>query len=494
MAARISRTVGRPGERASWCGQRRPLAVLVGLVLVVGVLAPGTAGAQGESESVTAMVSVAAPAEACILISQDTVDFGEVQFGQSASSAPDYDVTSCSEADQSVYAATSHAKGTASEVSWQPTPGPLTGVDLFAVDAALGGQAALWLGLDPAPVAPLAAGAAGQAAHTLVAPTPGSAGAGEQLSFELTWIATLETPSEPAWTPQDSGTTAALYDVDFVDANHGWAVGAAGILATTDGGDSWSFQHGGTFTTVTAFSPTHAWAVHSHGILGTSDGGSTWRDLFFDDSESEIYPGIKRYWPHSVTTVVGGPPYAWAVGNNGTRLLSTDGGNTWRDENFQADPEWPHLRRVATNYGGLWAVGRGGRIMQVRNPLSTDWEQWPSVTANDLWDVVLGDDERGDAWAVGDFGTILATTDDWSWDTWTSQFSGTTNHLHGVAFVDTDRLWAVGDGGTILATTNGGTTWTPQASGSTSGLRGVSFVSSDRGWAVGLDGTILAYR
>ena len=74
---------------------------------------------------------------------------------------------------------------------------------------------------------------------------------------------------------------------------------------------------------------------------------------------------------------------------------------------------------------------------------------------------------------------------------WTPQTSGTTMNLHGVAFVGDSYGWAVGDGGTILATSNGGSTWTPQTSGTSSNLFSVAFPDLVHGWAVGANGTIL---
>src|SRR5215470_14626255 len=91
--------------------------------------------------------------------------------------------------------------------------------------------------------------------------------------------------------------------------------------------------------------------------------------------------------------------------------------------------------------------------------------------------------------AVGDFGTILRTTDGGA--TWTPQFSGTTYRLRGVSFVDANNGTAVGDFGTIVRTTDGGATWTPQTSGTTNALYGVSFVDANTGTAVGDFGTIL---
>jgi photosystem II stability/assembly factor-like uncharacterized protein len=76
--------------------------------------------------------------------------------------------------------------------------------------------------------------------------------------------------------------------------------------------------------------------------------------------------------------------------------------------------------------------------------------------------------------------------------TWSPQASGTTNHLRGVSFPDATHGWAVGDNGTIVATSDGGATWIPQASGTTSNLRAVSFPDATHGWAVGVGDTIVA--
>ncbi len=64
--------------------------------------------------------------------------------------------------------------------------------------------------------------------------------------------------------------------------------------------------------------------------------------------------------------------------------------------------------------------------------------------------------------AVGDFGTILRTTDGGT--TWTLQRSGSDNSLLAVCFVNADTGWAVGRRGTILHTIDGGATWVPQSS------------------------------
>jgi photosystem II stability/assembly factor-like uncharacterized protein len=73
--------------------------------------------------------------------------------------------------------------------------------------------------------------------------------------------------------------------VAFTDATHGWVVGSSDgtILATADGGATWSTQTSGTSNQLNgvAFTDdTHGWAVGDGGvILATSTGGVAGRAL-----------------------------------------------------------------------------------------------------------------------------------------------------------------------------------------------------------------------
>ena len=54
-------------------------------------------------------------------------------------------------------------------------------------------------------------------------------------------------------TVQRSTTEATLMGIHFLDARHGWAVGAAGtVLRTTDGGKKWKKVVTGTRATLTS--------------------------------------------------------------------------------------------------------------------------------------------------------------------------------------------------------------------------------------------------
>src|SRR5690606_12365983 len=67
------------------------------------------------------------------------------------------------------------------------------------------------------------------------------------------------------WVAIDSGTTANLRSVTFVDASTGWAVGDGVILHTTDGGQTWSQQVSPTGATLLDVAAVNADLVYAVG-------------------------------------------------------------------------------------------------------------------------------------------------------------------------------------------------------------------------------------
>src|SRR5262249_4836094 len=65
-----------------------------------------------------------------------------------------------------------------------------------------------------------------------------------------------------------------------------------------------------------------------------------------------------------------------------------------------------------------------------------------------------------EAWAVGNFGTIVHTTD--SGKTWQVADSGTLQPIFGIDFSDAQHAWAVGKSALVLRTEDGGKTWKTQ--------------------------------
>jgi photosystem II stability/assembly factor-like uncharacterized protein len=80
----------------------------------------------------------------------------------------------------------------------------------------------------------------------------------------------------------DRPATAKYNDIVFVDALHGWVVGGGAILATTDGGQTWTEQATGlgTMRSIDFLDGKRGFAGNLDGVLyETKDGGATWKDI-----------------------------------------------------------------------------------------------------------------------------------------------------------------------------------------------------------------------
>jgi photosystem II stability/assembly factor-like uncharacterized protein len=140
-------------------------------------------------------------------------------------------------------------------------------------------------------------------------------------------------------------------------------------------------------------------------------------------------------------------------------------------------------------------VGENGTILRMRS--EGRWRKLSSGTTRDLNDVSIapGTDV---AWAVGDEGTILKSSD--AGQTWGVQsIFGISLHLNAVHAVNKEVVWAAGDHGKILRTTDGGGDW-QTAHWGTHGevalftakhLRSIVGFDADRFAAVGDDGVYL---
>ncbi len=133
------------------------------------------------------------------------------------------------------------------------------------------------------------------------------------------------------------------------------------------------------------------------------------------------------------------------------------------------------------NHG--WAVGNSGTIIHTTDGGNT-WEYQESGTGHDLRDIHFIDSRIG--WVVGDSATILRTTDGGqSWQPLT--ISGDSTRIFtSIHFTDEMTGWLVHNHGEILGTKDGGATWEVQASWERGGTALLSIVSNNVGYAIPL--------
>lgn len=182
---------------------------------------------------------------------------------------------------------------------------------------------------------------------------------------------------------------------------------------------------------------------------------------------------------------------AVAVGDLGTVIKTTDGGETWQVQH--------HAGGRASNLNGVyfinettgWAVGMDGIILKTTDG-GRSWieKKWQSGT--ELLAVFFTDQDTG--WVVGKRGIILQTTD--GGETWIDR--SINGEIHGnldVFFINARRGWIVTDtfwGSIILRTTDGGKTWTwHKPSPPVYLLRSIYFTNPDTGWTVSAFGIIM---
>lgn len=147
---------------------------------------------------------------------------------------------------------------------------------------------------------------------------------------------------------------------------------------------------------------------------------------------------------------------AVAVGNDGTILISADGGVAWEQVADVPRSEVANkLTRVKTAAGGVAvASGEMGALLVSRDFGAT----WARLREEEdlAWnDVALVDEAR--LVVVGEFGRILVSEDGGA--AWTEVPSPVPSSLMAVAFRDAKNGVAVGLEGVVLATHDGGRTW-----------------------------------
>jgi photosystem II stability/assembly factor-like uncharacterized protein len=146
-------------------------------------------------------------------------------------------------------------------------------------------------------------------------------------------------------------TWGGLRAITFAGTQNGWAVGVE-IYRTQDGGSSWSTVNApaGPWWDVAFVDADHGVAVGEAGAIAvTEDGGQSWQAR--DPGTGEDLYGVS----------IADGQHGFAVGHGGVVLRTQDGGDTWQSE---ASGTGAWLNDVATLGGDeAWATGDGGVLV-----------------------------------------------------------------------------------------------------------------------------------
>ncbi len=230
----------------------------------------------------------------------------------------------------------------------------------------------------------------------------------------------------------------------------------------------WFKLNSGTTTQLNCISSfdSKAWAVGNNGtILRTTNGGINWV-LVPSGTLNNLNYIYLIFRPDTV---------AYIVGNAGTILRSTNSGNNWSIINSGSNADLNAIAPLSDTIAVI-AVGSGGTILKSINRGLT-WVQKPSPVITRLNNLIC-ESNSGTLFIAGDGGKILTSFT--GGDNWSILQSGTTVNLYSFSAVLTGSfeplIHVVGDNGTILKTTNSGFNWLNVQSGTTQNLHSISAI------------------
>jgi hypothetical protein len=304
----------------------------------------------------------------------------------------------------------------------------------------------------------------------------------------------------------------ALFDVQMVSADDGWAVGGTDnnsppVFLRWDG-ESWHHvplppgSRGGFARAVSMLSGDEGWAIADTNVWRWD--GETWStfgslsgmvDIDMVSSESGWSVGLSgraSRWDGSVWQPVPAPAQhpllpllavdlisateGWAVGSKIHRW----NGSTWQEVNKPESGFLRDVKMLGSNEG--WAVGEGGSILRWNG---SEWTAVASPVSTSLLRVDFAHSDHG--WAVGEGGVILG----WDGSEWTTYASPTSLWINSVASIAPNDAWAVGYNGVLLRWD--GNSWTQTTSNWN--LADIHMLDANTGWAVGpvVDSALVVY-
>ena len=208
-------------------------------------------------------------------------------------------------------------------------------------------------------------------------------------------------PDGKTWTQAQVPVRAALTAVYFVDNNNGWAVGHdAAIVGTKDGGKTWALQMykpelEKPFLDVLFVDATHGFAVGAYGLFYETSDGQTW-------TEKDAKP-VRETEQHLNSITKLGDGELFIAGEAGLLGVSKDAGKTWEKVKSPYD---------ASLFGALPHAQKGAVIFGLRGNVFTTEDvrsnKWTKLETNDVASMFGGTVmPDGSAVMVGLNGVIL---------------------------------------------------------------------------------------
>ncbi len=286
------------------------------------------------------------------------------------------------------------------------------------------------------------------------------------------------TNSGATFTFETSLTDGYVSDIEFVNANTGYAVTGfnhGDILKTTNAGATWDLQTSTHILPIygTAFtSPETGYLAGSLTIYKTTNGGIKW-DSIYISTTNEIFTDV--FFTNANT--------GYVIGSYGRQLKTTDAGASWVPTTISSSGTLlSSIYFVNDNTG--FAVGDNNAALKTTNAGATWSPMSVSVPFTSLNNVFFTDESNG---YISASTGIYRTTN--AGDSWILLATPTGGYA-GVQFRGNIGYAIAGDG-KIIKSTDAGTGWIVQPTVTTNGLSALYFNSDNYIYAGGLLGTLL---
>lgn len=294
--------------------------------------------------------------------------------------------------------------------------------------------------------------------------------AGRNSDYTRAYIARTTDGGEH-WSVTEFDTIATIESLDFLDAQHGWAIGRY-VLYTSDGGASWETisEEYTPLNKVRFFDELNGIGLDYSDFLKTTDGGVTWTTARLPNSFFAL--GMEFSDPQT----------GWIAGSDGSVLKTTNGGDSWQifssgintylndvaiadDNSVIVVSTVGHIAR-STDSGAQWTMQAGQRVTE-RN-----------IYAVDFCDSLNG-------WAVGgryDGGRVIVRTTDGG-ETWlTIEDRPDSTSIWDVAAINPQTAWIAGWYAGLQYTTDGGLSWNPVTLPQNLRPSSLHFLNPDSAW------------
>ena len=176
----------------------------------------------------------------------------------------------------------------------------------------------------------------------------------------------------------------------------------------------------------------------------------------------------------------------WTVGNSGTLLRTTNGGNTWTAQSSGITEDFRGVAFKNSEVG--IGVAFGGKIVRTENG-GGNWTAASSNTLRDLRGVSFAHPDT--AWAVGGGPPTIMKSGDAGANWASTPVDGNPANILDVFFLNSMQGWICGESGYIQYTIDGGQTWSTPITGPLNGsFTSIHFANEEIGWTVNTAGKI----